>query len=310
MPGAAGFRSSRGPAGSGCAFESHGPAPSCTGTRAFRCRTRRCGAAESRRRDPPRRDGAARRPLSERHRSRAADRSPRTLRAVRGRAAGPAVAGRADAARRSAARGIDCVLVRESTEGLFAARTLTRRDGNEAVFDTMRDHPRDHVRAAVRFRVRARAQAARAAGAGASPASTRRTCFRRWRSSASVFLERAARYPDIDADCVYVDAAALRLVRAPWEFDVLVTENMFGDILSDLGAGADWRHGHGAVGRHRRRARRLPALPRHGAGHRGHAASPTPRRCSCPRAMMLDWLGDRFGMRACVHAASSIDAGG
>ena len=38
------------------------------------------------------------------------------------------------------------------------------------------------------------------------------------------------------ADCAYVDAAGLRLVRAPWDFDVLVTENMFGDILSDVGA--------------------------------------------------------------------------
>ena len=36
------------------------------------------------------------------------------------------------------ARQVDCVLVRESTEGLFAARTLTRRDGDDAVYDTMR----------------------------------------------------------------------------------------------------------------------------------------------------------------------------
>ena len=52
----------------------------------------------------------------------------------------------------------------------------------------------------------------------------------------SIFLDIAARHPDITADCMYVDATALRLVRAPWEFDVMVTENMFGDILSDLGA--------------------------------------------------------------------------
>src|SRR3712207_7968502 len=39
------------------------------------------------------------------------------------------------------------------------------------------------------------------------------------------------------SDHVYIDATALTLVLKPWDFDVLVTENMFGDILSDLGAG-------------------------------------------------------------------------
>ena len=44
-------------------------------------------------------------------------------------------------------------------------------------------------------------------------------------------------FPEIAADRHYVDAMALDLVRKPWESDVLVMENMFGDILSDLGAG-------------------------------------------------------------------------
>jgi isocitrate/isopropylmalate dehydrogenase len=52
-----------------------------------------------------------------------------------------------------------------------------------------------------------------------------------------VFLEVAADYPDISAECLYVDAAAQALVMRPEEFDVIVTENMFGDILSDLGGG-------------------------------------------------------------------------
>ena len=75
--------------------------------------------------------------------------------------------------------------------------------------------------------------------------------------------------PDIEARHNYIDATALDLVRKPWDFDVLVTENMFGDILSDLTAGlvggmgmapsADIGDEHGAV----------PAVPRLGAGHRG-----------------------------------------
>ena len=40
---------------------------------------------------------------------------------------------------------------------------------------------------------------------------------------------------------------ALNLVRQPWAYDVIVTENMFGDILSDLGAEPGRRHGHGSL---------------------------------------------------------------
>ena len=52
-----------------------------------------------------------------------------------------------------------------------------------------------------------------------------------------VFDEVAQSHKDIETERLYVDACALDLVRRPWEFDVLVTENMFGDILSDLAAG-------------------------------------------------------------------------
>jgi 3-isopropylmalate dehydrogenase len=53
----------------------------------------------------------------------------------------------------------------------------------------------------------------------------------------AVFDEIATGYPDVAADHLYVDASALELVRKPERFDVIVTENMFGDILSDLAAG-------------------------------------------------------------------------
>jgi 3-isopropylmalate dehydrogenase len=52
-----------------------------------------------------------------------------------------------------------------------------------------------------------------------------------WRQ---IVHERAAAFPDIALDDAYVDAMALNLVTKPWQYDVLVTENMFGDILSDL----------------------------------------------------------------------------
>ena len=139
------------------------------------------------------------------------------------------------------ARLIDCVLVRESTEGLFAARRETRRDG-DAVLDTMRIS-RGVSERLFTFAFELARRRARARATGTRPRRPRVTCvdkanvlpsmafFRR------VFLDVATRQADVETDCLYVDAAGLKLVRTPWELDVFVTENMFGDILSDVGAG-------------------------------------------------------------------------
>ncbi len=202
------------------------------------------------------------------------------------------------------ARDIDCVLLRESTEGLFASRTMTRRDGDAAVFDTML------ITRDVCERLFALAFAlARARGHAGRPA--RVTCVDKANVLPSmaffrqIFLECAARHPDVTADCMYVDAAGLRLVRSPWEFDVLVTENMFGDILSDVGAAlmggmgmapsADIGDAHAVF------------QPCHGTAPdiagRG-LANPTAMFLSA--AMMLDWLGDRHNVRSCRRAAATL----
>ncbi len=52
-----------------------------------------------------------------------------------------------------------------------------------------------------------------------------------------VFDEIAPEFPNVETERIYVDATALYLVQRPESFDVMVTENMFGDILSDLAAG-------------------------------------------------------------------------
>jgi hypothetical protein len=51
-----------------------------------------------------------------------------------------------------------------------------------------------------------------------------------------VFREVAAEYPDCPASHLYVDVLAMEMVRAPERFDVIVTSNLFGDIITDLGA--------------------------------------------------------------------------
>ncbi|MDR1999620.1 MAG: 3-isopropylmalate dehydrogenase [Frankiaceae bacterium] len=130
---------------------------------------------------------------------------------------------------------IDYVIVRENTEGLYASRG--RGVGNGwAVSDTMiitREGTRRVVRRAFELAM---------SRAGAPSDGTRRvTCvdksnvLRSFALFREVFAEVAADYPDVEADCLYSDAAAQALVLRPGDFDVLVMENFLGDLLSDLG---------------------------------------------------------------------------
>jgi 3-isopropylmalate dehydrogenase len=66
-----------------------------------------------------------------------------------------------------------------------------------------------------------------------------------WRRA---FAAVASEYPDITTDAVYVDAAAMYLVENPGRFDVVVTTNLFGDILTDLGAAIQGGLGSAASG--------------------------------------------------------------
>jgi len=200
---------------------------------------------------------------------------------------------------------VDCVLVRESTEGLFASRSLTRREG-DAVFDTMKISrsvsERLFEQAFLLARRRSQARGGRPARVTCVDKANVIPSLAYFRS---IFLEVAKRHPGIASDCAYVDATALRLVRSPWEFDVLVTENMFGDILSDLGAALIGGMGMAPsadIGDHH-----AIFQPCHGTGPdiagRG-LANPTAMLLS--GAMMLDWLGDRHGVSACKQAAEAL----
>ena len=69
-------------------------------------------------------------------------------------------------------------------------------------------------------------------------------------------------YPGIDAWEANIDAMCMWLIKNPFDYDVLVAENMFGDIISDLAAGLIGGLGFRLCGQHRRRLRRLRANPR------------------------------------------------
>ena len=128
---------------------------------------------------------------------------------------------------------IDFVLVRESTEGLFAGRG-TPVDLSDDVVENVLRVSREGCRRVCDLAFR---WARRRDGMKKVSLIDKANVLGTMVYFRHIFDEVAADYPDITAEHVYIDATALYLVQRPETFDVLVTENMFGDILSDLSAG-------------------------------------------------------------------------
>jgi 3-isopropylmalate dehydrogenase len=126
---------------------------------------------------------------------------------------------------------IDFLIVRENCEGLFSSRHSQRDDQAGEVRDVMlvsRRGAQRIVRAAFHEARKRRKKVTLVDKANVLPSMV---FFR------EVFFGVAQEFPDVEPDALYVDAAALYLVKDPRRFDVIVTENIFGDITSDLAAG-------------------------------------------------------------------------
>jgi 3-isopropylmalate dehydrogenase len=127
---------------------------------------------------------------------------------------------------------IDWVMVRENTEGLYASRGngVVATTG-QAATDTLMV-TRLGVERIARY---AFEEARRRNGKKRVTCVDKSNVLRSFAFFRQIVKEVAQAYPDIELDYLYVDAAAQALVLEPDRFDVIVTENMFGDILSDLG---------------------------------------------------------------------------
>ncbi|MDO8632480.1 MAG: isocitrate/isopropylmalate family dehydrogenase, partial [Phycisphaerales bacterium] len=195
---------------------------------------------------------------------------------------------------------IDFLIVRESTEGLFSGRLARHSaDGNEAT-DTLRITRRGAkriIRAAFREATRRRRLVTLVDKANVLPSMV---FFR------SIFDEVAREFPDVQTERIYVDAAALYLVQRPHTFDVLVTENMFGDILSDLGAGLVG--GMGMAPSADIGADCAVFQPSHGSAPdiagRGIA---NPIATILSAAMMLEWLGHEETVRQAQAIRQAVE---
>jgi 3-isopropylmalate dehydrogenase len=123
---------------------------------------------------------------------------------------------------------------------------------------------------------------------------------------ASVCRETAKQYPDIAFNELYVDAASMRLIKEPQDFDVLCTCNMFGDILSDEAAQLVGGLGM-APGANIGDTFAL-FEPIHGsAPNRAGKHTANPLSMILAAKMMLDWLGERYNDAKCINAAAAIE---
>ena len=204
--------------------------------------------------------------------------------------------------------GIDYVIARENTEGLYASRGAGVRVGGHVVTDTL-----VVTRPGAARICRAAFELARHRGGAPRDGRRRVTCvdkanvLKSYAFFREVFDEVAADYPEVEATHAYIDAMAAYLVQAPDRYDVVVAENMFGDILSDLAAATVGGLGlapSGDIGDH-------AALfqPSHGtAPDIAGKGIANPLATILSAGLMLDWLGRRESDAAALAGGRRIEA--
>ena len=206
------------------------------------------------------------------------------------------------------AAGIDMVILRESTEGLFysaAANGGGEVIGDSEVRDTLRitrttTEKLHHFGFQLAQKRKARGKAGRLTCVDKANVFASMAFFRK------IFDEIAPSYPDVAVGYNYVDAQALNLIRNPWDYDVMVMENMFGDILSDLAGGLVGGMGMAAC---------AEIGDAHGLFQPAHGSAPdimgqdkaNPLAAILSGALMLDYLSEATGDDAWSAAAAKID---
>ncbi len=201
---------------------------------------------------------------------------------------------------------IDYIILRENSEGLYAARGAGVQLRGELAVDSL-----VQTRSGVERIVRKAFELARQSNGAPRDGARRVTCcdkanvLRSYAFFRSVFDLVAPDYPDIETEYVLIDAMTMHLVLKPGHFNVIVTENMFGDIISDLGAATI-----GGMGL----APSAELGDRNGFFQAAHGSAPdiagkgiaNPYGTVLSAAAMLDWLGTKHADRTLSEAAADI----
>ena len=201
-------------------------------------------------------------------------------------------------------RGIDLVVIRESTEGLFASMgkgVVTHEDARETMVITRRTSERlfeFSFRLAERRKARGKP--------GMLTCVDKANVFKAFAFFRGIFDEIEKKHPDVKTDRLYVDACSAMLVKRPWDFDVMVMENMFGDIVSDITASLI-----GGLGM----APSADIGDKYAVFQPCHGTAPdimgqgkaNPTGMILSAAMMLDWLADKHGVESAAEAGETIE---
>ena len=188
--------------------------------------------------------------------------------------------------------GIDYVIIRENTEGLYLSRGLGLVTPHAAT-DTLLLTAHGCERIA-RFAFQTALKKQRGAPEDGRKRVTlvnKSNVLRSFAFFRRIFLDVAGDFPEVAAECLYVDAAAAALVGRPQHFHVIVTENLFGDILSDLGGATIGGLGmcpSANIGEHRSYFEPIHGSAPDIAGR--SLANPVSQIMSA--TMMLDYLGE------------------
>jgi 3-isopropylmalate dehydrogenase len=200
--------------------------------------------------------------------------------------------------------GIDFVLIRESTEGLFASMgkgVTTETEARETLVVT-----RDKTERLFDFSLKLTERRKKRGRPGRLTLVDKANVFKAFNWQRDIFAERKTKFPGVKTDFIYVDACAAMMVKKPWDFDVMVMENMFGDILSDLAAGLI-----GGLGI----APSADIGDKHAVFQPCHGTAPdimgqgkaNPTAMILSAAMMLDWLADKHDHPPAAEAALRIE---
>jgi 3-isopropylmalate dehydrogenase len=201
-------------------------------------------------------------------------------------------------------RGIDLVVIRESTEGLFASMgkgVVTHEEARETMVITRRTSERlfeFSFRLAERRKARGKP--------GMLTCVDKANVFKAFAFFRGIFDEIEKRHPEVKTDRLYVDACSAMLVKRPWDFDVMVMENMFGDIVSDITASLI-----GGLGM----APSADIGDKYAVFQPCHGTAPdimgqgkaNPTGMILSAAMMLDWLADKHGVEGAAEAGEKIE---
>ncbi len=200
---------------------------------------------------------------------------------------------------------LDFVLVRESTEGLFASVGKGTRTQEEAT-DTQVVTRKGTARVC-EFAFRLAEQRKARGHVGEVTSVDKANVFKSMAFWRDVFDDVAKSHREITPRYGYVDAVAMEMVRRPWIYDVMVTENMYGDILSDLAAGLI-----GGLGM----APSADIGDEHAVFQPCHGSAPdiagtgkaNPTAMFLSGAMMLEWLAGEKDNPALARAARLLSA--